>query len=445
MNVVRVAIAASFLIVACGGGGSSGSGSTGAGNGQDAGTGNPQDAGTANPQDSGPGNEPDAGTGNPQDAGTGNPQDAGVPPPDECAGLVPASVPPPHLFSLPPTNAIANECAPGTTDGSGTMLLPTLPGGAAPPGTFLFQLVGLDGVTKGSFSDRFDDIYSLDILEQANGYVLVRFDNTVPPVSIFTVSPTGVKGPPQVAGSFFLLDAVNPLGGAVTVVQNAFDSPFEIVSWDEALNRRWTVNTGANAVLSVGVDRKGATLVVVKEKRDSANLTAFWIDPSGVAGAEFVFGSAATGLVPRIGDGFFVYDFVPRLVTTVLPNREMGTPLAQIDAFATETKAPPDWLAARPHKGLHTVHGGAGYALIDPPGNVTPCSQQIEVLAPSGKSCGTASFSIAGGSCSTGGLIVGYDGTVIQQLPTAMEPVTTIAPGFDEHACTWRYWPGFFR
>jgi len=42
-------------------------------------------------------------------------------------------------------------------------------------------------------------------------------------------------------------------------------------------------------------------------------------------------------------------------------------------------------------------------------------------------------------------LTVGYDGTVIQQLPAAMEPVTEIAPGFSEHACTWRYWPGFFR
>ena len=177
----------------------------------------------------------------------------------------------------------------------------------------------------------------------------------------------------------------------------------------------------------------------------SGNLSAFWIDPSGVAGAEFVFGSEATRLVPRVGDGFFVYDYVPPLVTPVLPAREMGTPLAQIDSYATETKAPPAWIAARPHKDLHTVHGGAGYALIDPSGDVAPCGQQVEVLAPSGKSCGTASFFIADGACRTGGLTVGYDGTVIQQLPVAMEPVSEIAPGFSEHACTWRYWPGFFR
>jgi hypothetical protein len=91
------------------------------------------------------------------------------------------------------------------------------------------------------------------------------------------------------------------------------------------------------------------------------------------------------------------------------------------------------------------VHGGTGYALIDPAGDVAPCGQQIEVLAPSGKSCGTASFFIADGACRAGGLTVGYDGTVIQQPPVAMEPVSEIAPGFSEHACTWRYWPGFFR
>jgi List-Bact-rpt repeat protein len=368
------------------------------------------------------------------------------PPPDECAGLVPPSAPTPHVFTVPP-DSYANECAPGTTDGSGTMVLPTLPTGGAPPGTFIFRFVGLDGLVKGSFTDRFDDIYMFDILEQADGYIVARYDNYVPSNkadSVFTVSPTGVKGPPQYPGSSWMIDAVNPVGGAVTALQDPAYSGYEIVSWDEALNRRWTVNTAAE-VRSVGVDRKGATLVVVREKADSSNLSAFWIDPSGVAGADFAIGNGATRLIPRVGDGFFVYDYVPPLVTPVIPARGMGTPLAQIDSWATETKAPPAWLAARPHKGLHMVHGGAGYALIDPAGDVAPCSQQIEVLAPSGKSCGTVSFFIGGGACRAGGLTVGYDGTVIQQLPVAMEPVSEIAPGFSEHACTWRYWPGFFR
>jgi len=355
---------------------------------------------------------------------------------------VPQGVPPPHVFTVPP-DSFANECAPGTTDGSGTMVLPTLPTGEAPPGKFLFRFVGLDGVVKGSFTDRFGDIYIFDLLEQANGFVVARYNNFTPsredPASVFTVSPTGVKGPPQFIGTQFITAAVNPVGGAVTA-EILSSAGSDVVSWDEAGNRRWTVHTTME-VGSVGVDRIGATLVI----NDSSNRRAFWIDPSGVARAEFVFGSEATQLVPRVGDGFFVYDHVPALVTPVLPAGEMGTALAQIDSYATETKAPPAWLAARPHKGLHMVHGGEGYAFIDPAGDVAPCGQQIEVLAPSGKSCGTASFSIADGACRTGGLTVGYDGTVIQQLPAAMERVTETAPGFSEHACTWRYWPGFFR
>jgi hypothetical protein len=327
------------------------------------------------------------------------------------------------------------------------MVLPTLPTGGAPPGTFLFRFVGLDGVVKGSFTDTISDIYIFGLFEQASGFVVARYNNFAPsheePASVFTISPTGAKGPPQFIGSDFITSAVNPVGGAVTA-QILSSAGSDVVSWDEAANRRWTVHTTME-VVSVGVDRKGATLVIANQFNDSSNRRAFWIDPSGVAGAGFVFGSEATGLVPRVGDGFFVYDHVPSLVTAVTPAPGMGIPLAQIDSYATETKAPPAWIAARPHKGLHTVHGGRGYALIDPAGDVAPCGQQIEVVAPSGKSCGTASFSIADGACSTGGLTVGYDGTVIQQLPVAMEPVTETAPGFSEHACTWRYWPGFFR
>jgi hypothetical protein len=34
------------------------------------------------------------------------------------------------------------------------------------------------------------------------------------------------------------------------------------------------------------------------------------------------------------------------------------------------------------------------------------------------------------------------DGTVIQQLPVAMEPPD---PLHDTHTCTWRWWPGAAR
>ncbi len=355
------------------------------------------------------------------------------PPPDECAGLVPQGVPPPQVFSVPPEREPSTECKPGTTDGSGTMFLPKLTSSAT-PSPWTYRFVGLDGVVKGSFTDRNSDFYYFDPFEQASGFVVARYNNYTPsgepPASVFSVSPAGVKGPPQYLGSNFFTAAINPVGGAVTADIDTFSAGSDVVSWDEGAHRRWTVHT-ARADW-VGVDRKGATLVI---RADSTPRRAFWIDPSGVAGAEFDFASQGVRLVPRVGDGFFVYDMQDSL--------GVGTAVAQIDSYAAQTKAAPAWLAARPHKGLHMVHGGAGYALIDPAGDVAPCSQQIEVLAPSGKSCGTASFSIANGACKTGGLTVGYDGTVIQQLPSSMESYPD--PNWGAHSCTWRYWPGFFR
>src|SRR5439155_1645231 len=70
------------------------------------------------------------------------------------------------------------------------------------------------------------------------------------------------------------------------------------------------------------------------------------------------------------------------------------------------------------------------------------CEQQIEVVSPSGKTCGSSTFSMGGGSCSTSSIIVGYDGTVVQQ--GARERETCTAAGH-QCSCTYRYWPGFFR
>jgi hypothetical protein len=89
------------------------------------------------------------------------------------------------------------------------------------------------------------------------------------------------------------------------------------------------------------------------------------------------------------------------------------------------------------------AHGGRGYALVPSSGVTGPCQQTVEVISPSGQSCGTATFAVGGGSCTTGLLTVGYDGTVIQQLPRDREAPGTAAG--HQCDCTYRYWPGFFR
>jgi len=54
----------------------------------------------------------------------------------------------------------------------------------------------------------------------------------------------------------------------------------------------------------------------------------------------------------------------------------------------------------------------------------------------------TTSTCMGGGACNTSSIIVGYDGTVVQQGPRERE--TCIGAG-SQCTCTYRYWPGFFR
>ena len=70
------------------------------------------------------------------------------------------------------------------------------------------------------------------------------------------------------------------------------------------------------------------------------------------------------------------------------------------------------------------------------------CQQTVDVISPSGQLCGSSSFAIGGGSCTTMSIRVGYDGTVVQQGPKERETCQ-----YNAHVCTctWRYWPGFFR
>jgi hypothetical protein len=111
--------------------------------------------------------------------------------------------------------------------------------------------------------------------------------------------------------------------------------------------------------------------------------------------------------------------------------------------MATSMSPAPAWLASRPNTRLHMVHGGMGYAVLPQPGSSPACEQTVDVISASGKACGSSTFTIGGGSCATNSIIVGYDGTAVQQMPRERDAVTC------QHAdhecdCTYRYWPGYF-
>jgi hypothetical protein len=81
-----------------------------------------------------------------------------------------------------------------------------------------------------------------------------------------------------------------------------------------------------------------------------------------------------------------------------------------------------DWLASRPDTALQAFRSGRAYAALPLARLGVACRQTIEIIAPTGASCGWIDFSIdESRTCDTNDLTLGLDGTVIQQLPSAFE------------------------
>jgi len=96
-------------------------------------------------------------------------------------------------------------------------------------------------------------------------------------------------------------------------------------------------------------------------------------------------------------------------------------------------------MKARTDTRLQIARQGRAYAVLPMGAKGVSCSQRVEIVAPDGASCGATDFPIASGTCDTHDLVLGADGTVIQQLPDAMETKDEIHAF---HTCTWRWWAG---
>jgi hypothetical protein len=221
--------------------------------------------------------------------------------------------------------------------------------------------------------------------------------------------------------------AEDPTGG-IAVLMRA--TPPFVESYDTKLHLRWHVDLPLNrAFAGVAVDRAGRTLVIMDadpaltHERTAAD--AIWIDRDGTHGPVFRLLPPLSGfphlivgnMTQRVGSGLF---FLADRATL------------QIDSLSTIARPGPDWLDLFFDFGVHMVHDGRGYAVALSKGTTTgnPCT--IEVVAPSGKSCGTVSF----GVCQD--IAVGYDGTVIEQLGEG-----ACGPA----GCTtgWQWWTGYFH
>jgi hypothetical protein len=351
------------------------------------------------------------------------------PPPDDCTGLRPLDPGPAPQTSVQLLSKAtgAETCRPGFVAGSGTLALPTEdsdPGS----GTTLHFVRPTGGALGTASGGR------IDVTEQLDGFIaqylagggqswLRAFDSSG---RSFATTP-----PPNISG---MLE--DPAGGVVAV-QSGSPSLF-LRAYDAQLQPRWSLPLPATA-WPLQVDRAGNTLVL----RDgtalygSGSIAAFWVDHSGAQGPVFqLIGpgpvrAARPAATVRVESGLF------------LATGKIWT--MQIDSLSTAPSPAPAWLASRPVREMHMVHGGRGYAILPPnPGDEGPCVQAIEVIAPSGRSCGSSLFRVAEGACKPLGIRVGYDGTVVQQLPSSAE---VRCPGDSpmQCSCTWHWWPGFFQ
>jgi hypothetical protein len=215
----------------------------------------------------------------------------------------------------------------------------------------------------------------------------------------------------------------------VTMLLDAIDAG-GAVRWTRALPELFARNDPKD--MRIGADRKGNVLALWQSDRryGPGTWAGQWFDHDGAPGPVFrAYLAYPERLVERAESGLFLQG-------------DQGW-LGQFDAQATSMSPPPPWLASRPHTNLHMVHGGNGYAVLPAPGSTGACEQVVEVISPSGKVCGSSTFGIGGGSCTTSSIIVGYDGTVVQQLPREREAPCRAAD--HECDCTYRYWSGYFR
>jgi len=458
-----------FLVViataafACGGGGNgSTSGSTSGSTGSpDGGAPASGDAGSAPTADAGSPPETDAGT--PVDAGGGTTADGGTTAggaidggiadggtagggstdggtgASACDGLVPATPAAPLQVQLTDQDLVDGACAPAVVDGTGHIA--AVWENAFQPHQNDFTFFDATGGAVGTYEG-----VNTVLIGQASGFEGSDCRGAMCQEDIFVLGPTGnqlfATTPSDTSNG---ITANDPTGGILhTRVSNSTTSTLVLVdSIDADGTTRWTRTVadsfppGAPAPMIAAVDRAGNALVLWQSTaRFGSNTWAGqWFDPAGEAGTVFLAlnGQTPGALFERTSSGLFLSS-----------DQHGGSVwLGQFDAMATTLAPPPSWLAARPDKTLHMVHGGAGYAVIPPARASGLCQQQIEIVAPSGESCGTATFAVDGGTCTTNSIIVGYDGTVVQQLPEEREAACTAAG--HQCNCTYRAWSGFFR
>jgi hypothetical protein len=199
----------------------------------------------------------------------------------------------------------------------------------------------------------------------------------------------------------------------------------------------------SGTVFGLGVDVLGRSLVITNgvSRFGPGKISAEWFDKDGTAlTGEFLllsgFSAAASTwfeTTALIGGGILVRR---------MDGESHAQALVVVDSGSANVKAAPEWMVSRRDVKLQIARGGKAYVALPLGAKGVACTQRVEIVASDGTSCGATDYAIAPGTCDTLELKLGADGTIIQQLPTAMEKTNDTVGG---RTCTWRWWPGAAR
>jgi hypothetical protein len=458
MHRSHVGIAAVFFCIcfACSSS-NNGSGSTGPAN----------DGGTAEDGGADGGGTEDGGTGSADagDAGSADAGDAGL---DggtasgdagadggvatSCNGLTPGNPPAPLPLLLTGQDVDGGTCAPAETEGTGNIAVKHQDNSIAHTTLFTFfsgpQDAGTDDAGMAQTTDAGAVVGTYQatnstLLGQKSGFMGADCSGPTCQQDVFVLDPNGKQlFKSAVNGNSNNVQANDPAGGMVhvrlqgaqpvgsTATVDSIDTSGK-VRWSKALPDVFLPGSENNIVL--GVDRAGNTLALweATARFGGGTWAGQWFDATGNPGQVFLAtknGQKPAALYERIDTGLFLTDGMNWL--------------GQFDSMATTLAPAPSWLMARPNSVVRPVHDTTAYGVVPNAGIAGVCQQQIEVVTASGQSCGSATFAVDTGNCTTNSIILGVDGTVVQQLPRERE--AACIPG-QPCNCTWRAWPGFFR
>jgi hypothetical protein len=223
----------------------------------------------------------------------------------------------------------------------------------------------------------------------------------------------------------------DPLGGMALLVRG---SSAAVENYDERGNLRWRVQLSSEltAIGGFAVDRIGNTFVMADSAKYDKSVVAQWIDHDGAAtpafqllGPQHEWNHLEGISIVRVGSGLFIH----------------ADDWWQLESMSKTLDPPPAWfLDAKPQNvTMQMVRNGRAYGLISAASS-PDCTTTVEVVSPTGKSCGKASFSAGPGGCFSASASIGYDGTLVQRVP----PADGVCTG-GLCVCTWHWWTGFFR